>query len=318
MVISVVIPCYYSEAMINKVVTMTRDELVRAGYQYEFILVNDGSTDGTFAEIKKLCEGDKNIVGVSCVKNFGQHSALMAGLRHASGDYALLMDDDMQTHPSQCLKVIDKTVAGDFDIVFASWAEHKEVWWRRLGSDFAAWSMQRLTDRPRDIYVSNFFVMSRFVYEEVARYTGPYVQIQGLALRATRNIANVEVEHFNREQGTSGYSMRSLIRMWATVLNFSMVPLRIASVMGPVIGLVGLAAAVVVSIQKILDPSMAAGWPSLMAVVLICSGLILIALGVLGEYLGRIFMIANSQPQYVVKEVIDNRPAKGKSSSEYA
>lgn len=305
MLVSVVIPCYYSEKMIGTVVEQTRAELKKAGYGYEFVLVNDGSTDGTFTAITELCAEDDSIVGVNCAKNSGQHNAIMAGLRETRGDLILLMDDDMQTHPSQCVKLLDSV--GDADVVFASWPEHKQAWWRELGSKFTVWSMRVLTDRPKEIYASNFIVLRRHVRDEIVRYQGPYVYIQGLIFRATANIKNVEVVHYERAQGTSGYSLKSLIRLWSTVLNFSMVPLRLAAIVGAILGVVGIASAFIVFIMRLLDPGMQAGWPSLMATMLTCSGLIILFLGIIGEYLGRMFMTINNAPQYVLKQTIDNR-----------
>lgn len=305
MLVSVVIPCYYSEKMIGTVVEQTRAELKKAGYGYEFVLVNDGSTDGTFTAITELCAEDDSIVGVNCAKNSGQHNAIMAGLRETRGDLILLMDDDMQTHPSQCVKLLDSV--GDADVVFASWPEHKQAWWRELGSKFTVWSMRVLTDRPKEIYASNFIVLRRHVRDEIVRYQGPYVYIQGLIFRATANIKNVGVVHYERAQGTSGYSLKSLIRLWSTVLNFSMVPLRLAAIVGAILGVVGIASAFIVFIMRLLDPGMQAGWPSLMATMLTCSGLIILFLGIIGEYLGRMFMTINNAPQYVLKQTIDNR-----------
>ena len=268
--------------------------------------MNDGSTDGTFAAISALCADDDRIVGINCAKNSGQHNAIMAGLRQTRGDLILLMDDDMQTHPSQCVKLLDAAQDGT-DIVFACWDEHKEAWWRELGSKFTIWSMRVLTDRPKEIYSSNFAVFRRHIRDEVVRYQGPYVYIQGLLFRATANIKNEKVVHYERAQGTSGYSLKSLIRLWSTVLNFSMVPLRLAAVVGAVLGVAGLVAALVIFVMRLVDPGMQAGWPSLMATVLTCSGLIILFLGIIGEYLGRMFMTINNAPQYVLKETIDHR-----------
>lgn len=309
--VSVVIPCYYSEKMIGKVVKMTRDELSSAGYDYEFVLVNDGSTDGTFDQIALLCAEDPRVVGVNCAKNMGQHSAIMAGLRKTTGDLIMLMDDDMQTHPSQCLKLLRAIDEEGVDVVFASWEQHKEAWWRRLGSSFTIWSMRVLTNRPREIYASNFFVMREHIRDEIVRYTGPYVYIQGLLFRATANMSNVEVQHFAREEGQSGYTLKSLLRLWSTVLNFSLMPLRAASLVGAVMGGVGIIGALVVFIMGLTVPGMQVGWPSLMVTILTCSGIIIMFLGLIGEYLGRLFMTVNQSPQYVLKTVIDNRRKAG-------
>ena len=317
MLVSVVIPCYYSEATIGKVVRLTREELDRGGYGHEFVLVNDGSTDGTFAQISELAAEDPQVVGIDCAKNLGQHAAIMAGLAHATGDVVMVMDDDMQTHPSQCLKLLDAIAAHDeVDVVFAEWPEHKEALWRRAGSDFAAWSTRIMTKRPKEIYSSNYFVMRNYIRDEVVRYTGPYPYVQGLLFRSTHNMMNVEVEHFERESGTSGYTLKTLVRLWANVLGFSMLPLRVASVLGLVIGIIGIVSAIGVIVSRALDPSMAMGWPSTMAALLTCSGLIMLFMGITGEYIGRLYMTANNAPQYVLRRVIDNRDAtKGSGPS---
>ena len=313
MLVSVVIPCYYSEGMIEKVVTLTRDELVAAGYDYEFVLVNDGSTDGTFAAITRLVQADRNVVGIDCAKNLGQHNAIMAGLQKTRGDLIMVMDDDMQTHPSQCPKLLQGLLDGSYDVVLGKWSEQKEAWWRRAGSAFAEWSMRVMTKSPKDLFMGNFIVMRRHVRDEVVRYTGPYVYVQGLMWRATSNMANVEIEHFDREMGESGYTLKRLVQLWSVILNFSMMPLRTASVLGSVMGLVGLLAAIVIVISKFADPTMQAGWPSMMAAIAIVGGLILLGLGVVGEYLGRMFMVVNKAPQYVVRQTLDEREERGDS-----
>ncbi len=305
--ISVVIPCYYSEKMIRKVVTLTREELVSNGYPYEFILVNDGSTDGTFDEIRKLSEEDHQVVGIDCSKNLGQHSATMAGLHHVHGDLVMLMDDDMQTHPSQCMKLINAIEETGDDVVFGQWAKMRESWWRLLGSKFTTWSMQVMTKRPKEVEACNFLVMRRAISDELMRYTGPYIYIQGLLFRATSKMSNVSIKHFERESGTSGYTLKTLIKLWSTILNFSMMPLRAASIVGTVLGLVGLVSGIVVVVSKLVYPDFALGWPSLMAVVLFCSGIILLSLGIIGEYLGRVFMTLNNSPQYVIRTLLDER-----------
>lgn len=306
--VSVVIPCYYSEKTIGKVVRLTREELVKAGYDYEFVLSNDGSTDGTFEEIKKLHEEDNKVIGVNLARNFGQHSAIMAGLRHTTGDLVMLMDDDMQTHPSQCIKLLD-AMADGVDVVFATFPDHRESWWRKLGSRFTVWSMRVLTKRPKEIEPSNFMLMRGFVAKEITEYDGPYVYIQGLLFRVTNRMVNVPVKHFDREVGVSGYNLKSLIRLWSTVLNFSMAPLRFAAVIGAILGGLGLLGALFLAIQRITDPSIQQGWSSLMVTILVCSGIIVMFLGLVGEYLGRLFMTINKAPQYILRDVVgDDSP----------
>lgn len=304
--VSTVIPCYYSEATIAKVVTMTKAEFDARGIEHEFILVNDGSTDGTFQEIEKLCQADDHIVGIDLAKNVGQHAAIMAGLRQVSGDVVMVMDDDMQTHPSQCMALLDSLDQAT-DVVFASYPKQKTAAWRRLGSAFTVWSMRVLTKRPKGIVSSSFFVMKRFVSDELIKYNGPYAYIQGLIFRTTWNIKNVEVKHFDREVGQSGYTLKTLFKLWSTVLGFSLLPLRFVFFSGIAVGCAGFIAGIVLIIQRLLDSTMQMGWSSLMVTLLLCSGFIMVSIGLVGEYLGRLFMTANNTPQYVEKVLVDNR-----------
>ncbi len=300
MKVSVVIPCYYSENMIARVVELTRSELVSAGYDYEFILVNDGSKDATFREISALSAQDSRVVGIDLMRNFGQHNAIMAGLGKVSGDAVLLMDDDMQTHPSQCLKLLAGLQDG-VDVVFAQFRQHKESWFRRLGSRFAMFSIRVLAGCPKGVVDSNFFVMRRCVSDVLTAYTSSSVYVQGLIFRTTDRIANVEVEHFDREEGSSGYTLKSLVRLWSTIFNFSVTPLRIATLLGVLMGAVGLAGAIALFIERLYDPNMQLGWASTMVTMLVCSGTILLFTGVVGEYIGRLFMTVNKDPQFLVR-----------------
>ena len=307
--ISVVIPCYFSEKTIANVVHLTRDEVVRCGYDYEFILVNDGSTDATFDEILRLCKEDAAVKGINLMRNFGQHNAIMAGLREVSGDWIMLMDDDMQTHPSQCPLLFDKMSEG-FDVVFADYYTQKESWFRRLGSRFAMWSIRVLAGCPKEITDSNFLVMTRLVCGELTRYESPHVYVQGLLFRTTNRLANVTVEHFDRESGNSGYTFKSLVGLWSTILNFSVTPLRIASLFGILFAGGGLVGALILFIRRMLDPDMPLGWASTMVAILVCSGAVMFCLGFIGEYIGRLFMTSNHHPQFIVRQDVNCDPAK--------
>ncbi|MEG1825685.1 MAG: glycosyltransferase family 2 protein [Gordonibacter sp.] len=300
MKISVVIPCYYSEKVIADVVSQTRAELVASGYDYEFVLVNDGSRDKTFQAIEKLCEEDTRIKGIDLMRNFGQHNAIMAGLHETTGDAVLLMDDDMQTHPSQCLALI-KGLEDGVDVVFAKFHIHKESLFRRCGSWFAMFTIRVLAGCPKGITDSNFLVMRACVRDEMLYYASSSVYIQGLIFRTTDRMVNVEVEHFDRQEGDSGYTLKSLLRLWSTILNFSVTPLRIASVLGVLMGGVGLIGAISLFIERLFDPSMQLGWASTMVAILVCSGVILVFMGFLGEYVGRLFMTVNKNPQFIVR-----------------
>lgn len=307
MKVSVVIPCYRSAQTIGRVVAMTRDELRAAGFDYEFVLVNDGSPDdgATFRAIRGLCEEDPAVKGIDLIRNFGQHGAIMAGLNHTCGDLVLLMDDDMQTHPSQVPLLLDKIFEG-WDVVFARYDNGiQESLFRRLGSAFAEWTSHVLTGAPKDIYASSFFVMRDYVRDQMVSYTGPYPYIEGLVFRATRRVCDVPVRHFEREVGTSGYTLRALVRLWTAILGLSVVPLRLAIAVGGAMSLAGLVFAVVIVIQKLAGIVTQDGWASLMATVLVCFGLVLLFLGLIGEYLGRLSLTVSAQPQYEVRSALN-------------
>lgn len=305
LMVSVVIPCYRSEQTIGDVVRQTRDELVRAGYNYEFVLVNDGSPDQTFARIRELCAEDPKVKGIDLVRNFGQHGAIMAGLNHTVGDLVLLMDDDMQTHPSQVPLLLDRIYDG-WDVVFARYKNGlKERWYRRAGSAFAEWTSHVLTGSPKDIYASSFFVMRDYVRDNMIAYTGPYPYVQGLIFRATNKVTDTPVQHFERAVGSSGYTLRTLIGLWSAILGLSVVPLRLAACCGAILSLAGIVWAIIIVIEKLAGLVTQEGWASLMATLLVCSGLVLLFLGLIGEYLGRLSLSVTGAPQYEVRSSLN-------------
>ncbi|OUN16900.1 hypothetical protein B5G38_03545 [Gemmiger sp. An87] len=314
--VSVIIPCYYSEKTIAKAVHLAREELLRLGYDYEFVLVNDGSTDGTFAQIRALCAEDAKVKGVDLSRNFGQHSALLAALHYVTGDYVLSMDDDLQTHPSQFGKLLNAIHESNYDVVYGWYPQKHHNWFRNLGSRFEGWTMRVLTGRPKGLKVSSFWVARSFVCREALSYTGPYPQMSGLLMRITKNVGNVPLEHFDRAVGQSGYNLKSLIRLWSTSTNFSVLPLRFSLLCGALFGAAGIIGAILVVIQKLMDPTVLTGWSSLMVVILLAAGVNLICLGLVGEYVGRMFMIANKQPQYVVRTRCNLDAADGKQHKE--
>lgn len=299
--VSVVIPCYYSKNMIGKVVRLTRDELVSLGYDTQFVLVNDGSDDGTYDAICALSDESDDVVGIDLMRNFGQHNAIMAGLHQVAGDIVMVMDDDMQTHPSQCRFLLEKLSEGA-DVVFGKYRVHKESAFRRAGSSFAMSLIRLLADCPKGIVDSNYFVMRRIVCDEMISYRSPSVYIQGLIFRTTNRIENVDIDHFEREEGSSGYTLKSLMKLTSTILNFSAIPLRIATVLGCVLGILGLAGAIALLVERLIDPEMVIGWSSLMVTVLVCSGVITICIGIVGEYVGRLFQTDMGRPQFIVRK----------------
>lgn len=304
MLISVVIPCYYSEKTIRKVVELVMAEFEKnEGYECEFVLVNDGSTDGTWTEIEALGAEYENVCGVNLMRNFGQHNALMAAMHYAKGDCVLGMDDDMQTHPSQIFKLVHKMEEG-YDVVYGVYPQRKNSWKKNLTSKINEVTSRMMLNRPKDIVSSNFWMITRAVQKEVVKYDSFNPYIDGIFYRVTHRIGNVPVEHFKREVGTSGYTLKKLVNLWLRYWNFSVLPLRISFFLGMFSGVAGAVIAILTVINKILNPDIPVGWSSMLCVVVVFFGLVLMMLGIIGEYLGKIILILNNTPQFVVREAI--------------
>lgn len=305
MFVSVVIPCYNSQATIGKVVDLVTEEFAKnPGYDCEFVLVNDHSKDGTFGAIRALAQQRENVKGVDLLRNFGQHNALMAALAYAEGDYILGMDDDMQTHPSQIFKLIAKIEEG-YDLVYGVYPRKKNSFLKNLSSKLNEVSSRILLGRPKEILSSNFWIITRAVQREAVKYTSYNPYIDGIFYRTTHNIGNVTVEHFKRESGSSNYTLRKLVRLWLAYWNYSVIPLRISSALGMLSALGGFIAAAVIVIKKLISPNIPVGWASIICIMVTFFGLVLMALGIMGEYLGKMLLTLNHTPQYIVRETVN-------------
>lgn len=303
--VSFVIPCYRSEHTILLVVDEIEQTMEqRSGMEYEIILVNDGSPDRVWDVIENRIKSDRHVVGIHLAKNFGQHSALMAGYNHCTGDLIVSLDDDGQTPASEVFSLIDELQKG-YDVVFASYPETRQNLLRRMGSDFANKMTAYVFDlKEENQKGSSYYVMRRFVMDEMIQYKHPYPYIGGLILRVTRNIGVVHVNHRARLEGRSGYTFRSLVSLWLNGFTaFSVKPLELGAYVGFGMSAAGFLYAVYIVVRRLCSPYVAAGWSSLCAILLIVSGMIMIMLGLIGEYIGRIYICINHSPQYVIKEI---------------
>ncbi len=303
---SIVVPCYKSSATIRKVVEMTSAELDRLGrHDYEFVLVDDRSPDGgkTLQALTDLARDYPYVKVVSLAKNAGQHNAVMAGLNYTQGDLIIAMDDDMQTHPSQLQYLLAEIEKG-YDIVYGYYPEKKHSPFRNFGSYLNYITVRILIGKPKDMKTSSYWVIRKFVRNYVIQYRSPYTHLQGLFLRTTRNISCIPIKHFDREVGQSGYTFKKLVQLYSNIMGYSVVPLRISTYCGYFFSLLSILGAIFVIIRKLLNPAMAIGWPSMMVAICFFGGLIMLFLGMIGEYLGRMFLGMNQQPQFVVREVL--------------
>lgn len=284
---------------------------------YEIILINDHSKDDTLHSIVELSKRFNNVRIVHFAANFGQHSAIMAGLRQAQGDIIINLDDDMQTPTSEIPKLIAKLNEG-YDAVYGKYAEAKTTTFRRLGTWVNGLTTKWLLGRPPEIQVTSYLALRRFVRDEMIRYSNPYPHIPGLIFRITKNVGNAEIRHESRATGKSGYTLKKLLRVWSSCTNYSLLPLRFGTVTGIVCACLGIIGMIVLFIRRLIEPSVTAGWTSLMMIILFMGGLILISIGLVGEYIGRMFISINATPQYVIKDTynIGRREDKGEQKHE--
>lgn len=304
---SIVIPCYKSSETIAKVVESTKAVFAEMNRtNYEFVLVNDCSPDDnkTINELKRIAKDDPCVKVVNLAKNAGQHNAMMAGLRAASGDVFISMDDDMQTRPSELPKMF-KAFDEGYDVVYGAYPEKKESLFRLFGSWVNKMCAVVFLGRPKNLRTSSFWIIRKYVRDSIVSYDGSHTYLLGLILRATSNITQVEVEHFEREVGSSGYTIKSLLKLWSNIIGFTVKPLRIAMNCGMFISAAAIVASIAIFIQKIVRPTIDAGWSSIMVAIFFSLGVQLFFLGLIGEYVGRTYMHINKEPQYVVKETIN-------------
>ena len=304
--VSVAIPCYRSARTLPAVVEELRAAFgAREGFDYQIILVNDYPEDDTFDVIAGLCREDPRIVGVNLSRNFGQTPAKMAALPYAAGDVIVYMDDDGQHPGDRIFELVDKVLEG-YDLVFARFPKKHHSLFKR----FSSWCNSKVLEwngsKPRDLTLSSYYAMSRLAADALGRYHSPFPAPTGYLFHVVRRYANVEMEHRDRLAGQSNYTLKKMLRMWFTgFTNFSTVPLRLAAFLGGACSAVGILAGLIIVIRKLVNPDIAAGYTSMIAVQLFIGGVIMMILGLVGEYIGRIYMTVSDMPQYQVRETLN-------------
>lgn len=308
MKVSYILPCYNSSRTLPGVVEEIEWKMEKmAGYKFEIILINDDSSDFTFDVIQKMCEEKDNVIGINLAKNFGQHSALMAGFQYASGDIVVCMDDDGQTPAADVGKFLAGIASGQ-DVVYARYLNKQHTAFRNFGSKVNEIMTRFMLGKPKELYISSYFAAKRFVIDEVVRYENSYPYVIGLVLRTTKNISNVDVKHRQRETGHSGYTMKTLLGLWFNGFTaFSIQPLRFATMVGSLCAVSGFLYGIYTVIKRLVNPGVPMGFSSLMSAVVFLGGMIMLMLGLIGEYVGRIYISLNNSPQYVIREIIGQK-----------
>jgi undecaprenyl-phosphate 4-deoxy-4-formamido-L-arabinose transferase len=302
--LSIVVPVYNGAATVGELVAALRALDIEGGV--EIVLAVDGSPDNSLEVCKQLAaEPGAPVTVLSLSRNFGEHNAVMAGLSRARGAFAITMDDDLQNPPSEVKRLYEYARDGGYDVVYTYYEEKQHAAWRNIGSRFTNWCADHLIDKPKGLYLSSFRCISSFVRQHItAGYEGPYPYVDGLIFQVTQNIGRLEVAHLPRIEGRSNYTISRLFRLWLSMfLNFSVIPLRFATMFGIAFGALGALAAVIVIVEAISSNKPPQGWASLMVAVLVLAGVQLIVVGLIGEYLGRMFLAANRKPQYLIREV---------------
>jgi glycosyltransferase involved in cell wall biosynthesis len=304
--LSIVIPVYNGARSVAELVGALEELSIDGGH--EIVLVNDGSPDNSLEICRTLIDRARVPITLVCLaRNYGEHNAVMAGLHHVSGAHVITMDDDMQNPPEEVERLLAFAQRSGKEVVYTCYEEKRHAAWRNFGSRFTNRVADFVLEKPRGLYLSSFRCISAFVVREITRYNGPFPYIDGLILQVTHDVDRLMVRHLPRAVGRSNYTLRRLLRLWASMfVNFSVMPLRISTITGFIlsaIGAVGGAWAIVEALVRSTPP----GWASLFAAVLLLSGVQLLILGIVGEYLGRLYLTANGKPQSVVKEVCRSR-----------
>lgn len=305
-IISFILPCYGSEKTLSAVIDEIKTTVgQKKEYDYEIIAVNDCSPDGVWELIKKLAAEDSKVKGIDFAKNRNRPGAVMAGLANSRGDFCVVMDDDGQCPMPELWKLIQPLYEG-YDVSIASYPERKQSKFKNFGTAVNKLMTEFIIGRPKDLQFTNFMVMKRFVADKITEYKNPYPYLTGLLLRTTQHIINVPMEQRERLDGGTTFTFKKMVALWMNGFTaFSVKPLRMADIVGAVSAVIGFIYAFITIIRKLVDPDIAVGYSSIMAAILIIGGIIMVLLGLIGEYIGRIYMCINDSPQYVIREKIN-------------
>ena len=304
MKVAIIIPCYNSEKTIYKVVEETTHNMKEMkGADFEFVLVNDCSKDNTFGVIRKIVQDFNNVTGIDLAKNAGQHNALLAGMREAEADFYIGMDDDMQTHPSQIHILFEKLSEG-YDIVYGTYEHKKTSSFRKLGSWFNNYTVAKMIGKPKEMKISSFWVIRRFVRDYAIQYNSKYTNLQGIFLRSSAKITNAKIQHFERMVGVSNYTLKKLLLLWSSVLNYSLMLFRVPLVLGSGLMAISVIHLLVLLVMLIVRYDINYSIGLILFLIELLGGIILLFQGILGEYVGRMFMVETREPQSVIREIV--------------
>lgn len=304
--ITFVLPCYGSEKTISFVIDEIRHVVSeKAAYDYEIIAVNDCSPDKVWDVLQGIAADDHRVKLIGLAKNVNRPGAVMAGLGRASGDYIVVMDDDGQCPMDRFWDLL-APVEDSYDVSMADYPTRKQTWFKDFGTLVNKKMTEFILDRPKDLQFTNFMVMRKYIAREICKYTNPYPYMTGLILRTTRRITCVPMEERERYTGRSNFTFAKMLSLWMNGLTaFSIKPLRFASFAGAVFAVLGFLYGLITVINKLINPDISAGYSSLMAMMLLIGGVLMLMIGMVGEYVGRIYISLNNSPQYVIRDEVN-------------
>ncbi len=305
--ISFVIPCYGSEKTIGIVINEI-DTIVNQNkeYDYEIIAINDKSPDNVWQVLKEIASKNKKVKLINLAKNMNRPGAVMAGLSVVSGDYIIIMDDDGQC-PIENLWNLIKPLEDGHDVSMAKYTQYKQSIFKSFGTIVNRKMTEIIMEKPKDLNFTNFMALQRYIVEEIKKYKNPYPYLTGLLLRTTSDMVNVKMEERKRISGNTNFTFKKMLNLWLNGFTaFSIKPLRISTILGVITAIFGFGYGIYIIILKLLISSITVeGYSSIMAVLLFIGGIIMMMLGMIGEYIGRIYISINNSPQYVIKETIN-------------
>ena len=303
--ISVVIPVFNSADLVSATVDELRDELDRVGQAFELVLVDDGSEDDSWSVISALATDDERITVIRLLRNYGQHSAMLCGLRATTGEWVVTMDDDGQNPPTEIAPLLEAAVDGDHDVVFGRFHAPQKSFTRRLGSRAINRINTRVFGKPPHLAVSNFRLLHRRVVDRITASTTPYPYLTGQALKYSTNPGNLDVDHRPRAVGDSNYTLVRIIRLVLTIMfSYSAAPVHVMALVGLIVSIGAFVLGSVYLVTAIVSGTNVEGWASVAVLLSFLNGVAILMLSMLAEYTVRILtQLSDSQPYQVAQRV---------------
>ena len=299
--LSVVIPVFLSGKRILTLVDRLYELYDECNL--EVVLVNDGSTDDTHLYCEEATSIHENVVYIELRKNYGEHNAVMCGLNHCTGDYVAIIDDDFQNPPEEIEKLL--MIADRYDVVYSFYKKKEHHWLRNIASKINDYVATILMDKPKGLYLSSFKIINREIIDEIIKYKGPFPYIDGLILRVTSSVGQIEVAHNSRKNGKSNYTLAKLIHLWLNMfINFSIKPMRFLILVGLAVSSVSLLFTIWIVVEKISKPELIIGWASITTLMMLFFGVQFVFFGLIGEYLGKQYLDQNGTPQWTIKKKV--------------